>query len=247
MVGRGLLGLVRNASARANGCANGPRYPSSALLCPVARLDSAPGPGPVALRLLSVAVGVLAIPAIYLAGRRIFDPGVATLAATLAAVNAFHIYYSQEIRMYGLVALFSALMLATAWSLFDRPPQASEALRFVPYVVVVTGALYTQYYTVFLPVGLTLFALWHWRRSLPALWRWLAAQAVCALLYLPWVLYAAPKAGSLHQQQNCDGCRPAVAPLALLWPASVCFPSRALGRASHCLVAGGAGALSCPW
>jgi 4-amino-4-deoxy-L-arabinose transferase-like glycosyltransferase len=151
------------------------------------------GAGPVALRLLSVGIGFLALPAIYLAGRRTLGTGVAALATVLLAVNPFHIYYSQEIRMYGLVALLSAAMLAAAWSLFDRPPEKSGALLFAPYVLVVTAALYTEYYTVFLPIGLTLFACWHWRRCLPALWRWLAAQAVCALLYLPWVVYAAPK------------------------------------------------------
>ncbi len=151
------------------------------------------GAGPVALRLLSVAIGFLGLPAIYLAGRRMLGPGVGALATVLLAVNPFHIYYSQEIRMYGLVALLSAAMLAAAWALFDRPAEKSGALRYAPYVLVVTAALYTQYYTVFLPIGLTLFACWHWRRCLPALWRWLVAQAVCALLYLPWVLYAAPK------------------------------------------------------
>ena len=78
------------------------------------------GTGPVALRLLSVVIGTLAIPAVYLAGRRLFGSRrTALLAAALLAINPLHIYYSQEVRMYGLVALLSTAILAAAWRMFD--------------------------------------------------------------------------------------------------------------------------------
>jgi 4-amino-4-deoxy-L-arabinose transferase-like glycosyltransferase len=132
------------------------------------------GAGPVVLRLFSVAVGVLIIPAIYRAARCMFSSRAALLAALLAAVSPLAIYYSQEIRMYGLVALFSTGILLAAWHAL-APPRATDperirgpkrptnaALALVPYVLLMTAALYTQYYVVFLPVGLTLFALWRW-------------------------------------------------------------------------------------
>ena len=56
-------------------------------------------------------------------------------------------------------------------------------------------ALYTQYYAGFLAAGLTvagLVELWRQRRKRQAA-VWLGAQAVVALLFLPWVLYAGPK------------------------------------------------------
>ena len=78
------------------------------------------GAGPVALRLLSAVIGTLAIPAVYLAGRRLFGSRrTALLAAALLAINPLHIYYSQEVRMYGLVALLSTAILAAAWRVFD--------------------------------------------------------------------------------------------------------------------------------
>ena len=191
------------------------------------------GAGPVALRLFSVVAGVLAIPAIYLAGRRMFSPRAALFAASLLAINPLHIYYSQEVRMYGLVALLSIGVVAAAWRVFESQPPFPHAptLPFaasVVYVLLTTAALYTQYYAVFLPIGLTIYLCWHWfggfsrfrssttrpaeaskpgantvsiadaapeitLRSKPVLIRWLIAQAAVALLYLPWVLYAAPK------------------------------------------------------
>ncbi|MGQ9491745.1 MAG: glycosyltransferase family 39 protein [Anaerolineae bacterium] len=168
------------------------------------------GTAPAALRLLSVVCGTLTIPALYLAGRQLTGSRrMALLATALLAVNPLHIFYSQEIRMYGLVALLSVGVLAAAWRLFDTEPRRPEdterfavSLRLrvpvsphhlVTYILLTTLALYTQYYAIFLPAGLSLYAAWRWRRDLRALARWLAAQALVALFYLPWALYAAPR------------------------------------------------------
>jgi len=170
------------------------------------------GAGPVSLRLLSVLFGVLAIPAIYLAGRRMLSRRAALLAAFLLALSPLHVYYSQEVRMYGLVALLSIGVLAVAWGVLERggksanrqigksanhpitsSPRHFVTLCMISYVLLATAALYTQYYAIFLPIGLTLYACWRWRRDGSALARWLAAQGVVAVLYLPWVIYAAPK------------------------------------------------------
>jgi uncharacterized membrane protein len=188
--------------------------------------------GPVALRLLSVATGVLAIPTIYVAGWRILGDRAALLAALLWALNPLAIYYSQEVRMYGLVALLSAAILAVAWPILANPTTEvvttnsgvrsaragrnedssgswHNAWALAPYVALATAALYTQYYAVFLPVGLSLYACWNWRRRPVALIRWLAAQAVVGLLYLPWVLYATPRLITyVSQKVVADADRP---------------------------------------
>lgn len=157
---------------------------------------------PVALRWLSVLAGVAAVPLIYgvgvwLAGRRV---GLA--AAFLLAINPFHIYYSQEVRMYALVTLWAllALGLSGRWLGLrprtkgdDRPPAWGW---LGGYVAVMILALYTQYFAGFLAVGLTvagLVVLWRRRAGRERSLAWLAAQGVAALFYLPWLLYAAPK------------------------------------------------------
>ena len=87
------------------------------------------GAGPVSLRLLSVLFGVLAIPAIYLAGRRMLSHRAALLAAFLLAISPLHVYYSQEVRMYGLVALLSIGVLAAAWRVFEGSGESRERGR----------------------------------------------------------------------------------------------------------------------
>ena len=63
------------------------------------------GPSPLAVRLLSVLVGTATVPLLYATGRRLLGERGGLLAALLLAISPFHVYYSQEVRMYGLVTL----------------------------------------------------------------------------------------------------------------------------------------------
>ena len=190
------------------------------------------GTGPTALRLFSVAVGVLTIPLLYLVARRMLSARAALLATLLLTISPLHVYYSQEVRMYGLVALLSVGILAAAWRAFDTETRRhgdtarrriSLCLHVTPsphhlvtYILLTTAALYTQYYAIFLPVGLTIYATWCWRRDLRVLLTWLGAQVIVALLYLPWVIYAAPKlAPYISQKIVADADRPLGAPVYL--------------------------------
>ena len=62
------------------------------------------------LRLTSVIPGVLAIPLMYAVGRE-HSKRCGYYAAMITSVLSFLIYYSQEIRFYSLLFLFSALSL----------------------------------------------------------------------------------------------------------------------------------------
>ncbi|MGD8623124.1 MAG: glycosyltransferase family 39 protein, partial [Anaerolineae bacterium] len=151
------------------------------------------GPGVVSVRLLSVLIGTATVPLLAAVGRRLLGSAGALLAAALLAISPFHIYYAQEIRMYGLVTL---LGLAATYFALRRPWAARSWLG---YVLAATAALYTQYYAAFLLLGLNLVVLIHWlrrdrgRRSFRRLLPWLAAQATVALLFLPWAWYAGDK------------------------------------------------------
>jgi len=60
-------------------------------------------------RIFSAIVGVLGIYAIFLLGKEIKNSKVGLMSAALLAVNYFHIYHSQEVRMYGMLMLFTTL------------------------------------------------------------------------------------------------------------------------------------------
>lgn len=160
------------------------------------------GPGPVALRWFSVLAGVAAVPLIYLTGLWLAGRRVGLAAAVLLAINPLHIYYSQEVRMYALVTLWSLLALGLSGRWLGLRPRVKGEQRaagwgwLAGYIAAMTLALYSQYYAGFMAAGLTLgglVVLWRRRAGRERILAWLAAQGVVLLLTLPWILYAAPK------------------------------------------------------
>ena len=69
------------------------------------------GQDPLVVRFPSVVFGLLAICLVFAIGHELFGSRVGLLAATLAASNPFHIWYSQEARMYSLLCLASLLVI----------------------------------------------------------------------------------------------------------------------------------------
>jgi len=150
------------------------------------------------LRSLSVVAGLALVVLTYLLGRHLFGEATGLMAAFLGAISPFAVYYSQEARMYALLAALSA---ASTYSLLrllasdtGQKPGFSEKTRFLAYVLTSAAGLYTQYaFTFVLLVHNTIFSLW-WlvvaRRSAHR-WRWLTlwagTQAAVVVLYLPWL------------------------------------------------------------
>jgi mannosyltransferase len=217
------------------------------------------GSGAVAVRLLSVLISTLTVPLLYRVGRRLVDGRVGMLASLVIAIAPFHIYYSQEVRMYGLVTLLGLLSVYFALLLLETqacvtkpgeleeyplnstfpllraglvgqrptpgqgkediggtPPTPPDLLRrpetqetankrrqillWLGYVAVTLVSMCTQYYAAFIPLFQTVFigyfVLSQLKRSrggisaTSLLARWLIAQGVLFLLYVPWVIYA---------------------------------------------------------
>jgi hypothetical protein len=156
------------------------------------------GSGVFSVRLLSVLVGTATVPLLYVVGRRLLGDRGGLLAGFLLAVSPFHIYYSQEVRMYGLVTLLglAALHFALRWESESVKSGIGRLGIGLGYVVTATAALYTQYYAAFLLLALNLVVVFHWlrtRRSACAVLSWLGAQAAVVVLFLPWAWYAGGK------------------------------------------------------
>ncbi len=167
------------------------------------------GKSDIALRLLSVLIGVVTIPLVYALAQRLFaDKRIALVAALLFAISPFHIYYSQEVRMYGLVTLLGLASVYLCVQLLGMTPgtraSAGTALAFI---LVTTAALYTQYYAAFILAAEIVLVLAIYlvidRRpinwcSFASIWanpllHWLTAWSIIGLLYLPWIIYAGPR------------------------------------------------------
>jgi 4-amino-4-deoxy-L-arabinose transferase-like glycosyltransferase len=154
------------------------------------------GAGPVAVRLLSVLVGTATVPLLYLCGRRLLGERAGLLAAFLLAVSPFAVYYSQEVRMYGLVTLLGLAAVYFALRLLAAGPAQRAWGPWIGYVLAGVAALYAEYYAAFLLLALNIAVFWGWirgRRPLKAWLAWLSAQAAVVALFLPWIWYAGSK------------------------------------------------------
>lgn len=63
------------------------------------------GGSPFAVRALSVVLGLLLVYLGYRLARQLFDERIATVAALALALSPFQVHYSQEVRMYALLAV----------------------------------------------------------------------------------------------------------------------------------------------
>ena len=141
------------------------------------------GSGEAAVRLVSVFAGTAYIPAIYLLARSLFSRRTALIATLLAAVNPFLVWYSQETRMYALVATLAA------WALyfFLRGLETNRWRWWAAYTVLTVASLYTHLYAVFLLPAEFFFLLFHARQARSVPWRGLVALGLSLLCFSPWL------------------------------------------------------------
>lgn len=138
------------------------------------------------LRLPAALLAIANVPLLHLLGRRIATPSAGLLAAALLALSAYHVWYSQEARMYSLLACTAT---AYGWAAF----RALERSGPRPAVLLaLTGALlvYSHPYgpLTWAGIGLGALLVLGWRRDWPGL-GWLAGAGIATILaFLPWAL-----------------------------------------------------------
>ena len=131
------------------------------------------GSSEIGLRSLSAVLGVGLVYIIGVLGTRWFGPRVGLMAAFIAAFSPLQVYYSQEARMYMLLALLSSLTVLVASLIWqsDRRPQTADRRRVWfkspatwVYVLTVTAGLYTHYAYPLILLAVNLAALiWFWQ------------------------------------------------------------------------------------
>jgi len=153
------------------------------------------GTGEAALRGLSVVAGVVAVWAVWAWARRVGGGLTGFLAGLLAALSPFAVAYSQEARMYMLLAaLANAGCLLLACSLEAERQGRAPALGLrAAYVAVCAAGLYTHYTfplvwaTYNLAYGLSFL-----EEPLRSRWKerflaWALLQGVVLALFAPWL------------------------------------------------------------
>lgn len=157
------------------------------------------GEGEFTFRFITTLEALVAVAVMAPLGRRLGGRWVGLLALWLLALSRFHVWWSQEMRMYvlaGLGVALSTYLLARA-TLRRADERAAGWPLWLAWAGATVGALYTLYATVFLLIIQNLFMLavgLSRPRERGALWgRWIAAQAVMALLFIPWLALALPR------------------------------------------------------
>lgn len=137
-----------------------------------------------AARYVALCFGVATVPLLYRLGKLVGGAAVGILAAGLLTISPFHLWYSQEARMYAPLAF-----LATASSLlFLRMLRHPRRLELLAYTVVNVCGLYLHnLYPLVLLVQLVFLVINRGRYN-RALLPWLGANIVAGALYLPWVI-----------------------------------------------------------
>ena len=144
----------------------------------------------------SLSAGILLLPLTFILGRRLRLPAAANrLACLLLATSAYHVWYSQEVRMYTLGA---GLGLLSAWGLLRAQPLANASDHennrlgrrgWILYGAAAVAGMYTLYYTAFLLLTLNLLWVGGYlarRQKIP--WRpWLLTHLAMLLAYAPWL------------------------------------------------------------
>ncbi|MCP4427466.1 MAG: hypothetical protein GY803_23500 [Chloroflexi bacterium] len=140
-------------------------------------------------RFPSVIFGVVSILFIYLIGIRLATRRIAWFMALLLAVSPLHIWYSQETRMYALVAMW-ALASTFFWILLLQTHYHRFGV-WLGFIIVTSLGLYTHYTMLMIVIGQNIYTVANWvaqaknRRDYP-LGFWFFSQAALVLLYAPW-------------------------------------------------------------
>ena len=114
------------------------------------------GTGEAALRSVSMLAGVALVPIAYLSARDLINPRAGLVAAALVTFNPFLIWYSQEARVYMLLAALSGASFL--W--FVRARRRPSRRNLTRWAVWSSLALMTHFFAGFLVAPEALWLLW---------------------------------------------------------------------------------------
>ena len=163
-----------------------------------------------AVRFPSLMCGALAVPLTFKLGQRLLDRRAGLLAAFLLSISPFHVWFSQEARMYALATLLSLLSVYFFVDLVDweigklggetSPPKLTHQTSLLFIVLTVLG-LYTHFYAALIVAfeNAAFLTRWAWDRLMKPKGgqlnplTWLLIQACIAALFLPFIPFTAAR------------------------------------------------------
>jgi len=140
------------------------------------------GTSPLAVRSLSLLMGLGVIMLGFILAKRMFCAQTAILAGWILALSPFQVHYAQEVRMYGLLAI----LLLAATLVYWEALQGAAVLPWLAFGLLAAAAQYTHNLACLylLALCLTPIILRRWR----ALAQTFLAGLLAVMIYLPWLL-----------------------------------------------------------
>jgi 4-amino-4-deoxy-L-arabinose transferase-like glycosyltransferase len=147
------------------------------------------GSAPSLIRLPSLLAGTALIPLLFVLGRRLGGNLAGLVAAAVAALSPFAIFYSTEGRAYEVMLLLVAVSTLALLRALDT----GRRRWWVLHAVSACAAMWSHYTALFVLIVQAAWALWTHRER----WRPIvAAEAAAVVGFLPWV------PGYVHQRHN---------------------------------------------
>jgi mannosyltransferase len=148
-----------------------------------------------AVRALSALLGTMLVYLIYLLGRHLADHWLGLVAAFLSAISPFQVYYSQETRMYILLAALSALSVYSFIRFLETEvaETRNQYLWIGIYITATALSLYTHYsFPIVMAMENLLYVIWlvisrRQGRVLGRASRWVIIQLAVVAVYWPWL------------------------------------------------------------
>ena len=164
------------------------------------------------LRSLSVFFGVITLLVAYFFTRRVFGKKIALVAGGFLAISPMLIRYSQEARMYTMVAFLGVMAVWAFYETWIAKSSLKLQKRWrIVYILAVLFGICTQYLSALIPFSLWIFravVVWksqpkkcsflsflHFRKPVSLREKireffgenWLISHVVIGLAYLPWI------------------------------------------------------------
>ena len=139
-------------------------------------------------RFLSLIFGFLAIFMIYKVGKLIYSKEVGLLSSLLLALSEFHIYYSQEVRMYSLMTLLTLF----SFYCFIKLLKVRNRMYLIGYILSSSLLIYTHIFGVFIIIAQNIYIVPTFVLSKKVyklnFKRWILLQTIIIILYTPYIV-----------------------------------------------------------
>lgn len=132
------------------------------------------------LRLLSVIFGVATVWVVYILTKDLFERQVALWASLFLTLSPYHIYYSQEVRMYAQSTFFASI----SFYFLHKLLKSSNLIYSFGYILSTASLLYTHYDGFLLIPAQFFYILLNHKKNLK---KFILNLLLIFLLWLPWL------------------------------------------------------------